>query len=92
MKKRAFTLIIALIVCLHAQAFKTEFIEVNFSNGSVTYKGETYELIEVRNNVRHRHREVSYYCITEDARSVVFRLFVRDNGQFFKLLKFNSVK
>ena len=80
---------LALITC---NAFETHFMSVDFDKMQLTHKGKTYELIEVRNNIKNRHREVSYYCITGDARSVVFRLFVRDNGQFFKLMKFNSAK
>lgn len=90
--KKVFLLLIALCLCLKASAFKTEFIEVNFLDSLVIYKGITYELVEVKNNIKNRHREISYYCIADDARSVVFRLFVRDNGQFFKLLKYNSIK
>lgn len=56
------------------------------------YKDKVYELVEIRNRVKHHHREITYLCIDEDCKAVAFRLFVTDGGEYMKLQKFNSKK
>lgn len=90
--KRALIFILVIPYSICALAFKTHFVEVDFKTNQVTHNGQIYALIETKQQVKTFHREINYYCISESCGSIVFRLYVNDNGKITRFIKFNSKK
>lgn len=84
-----FFTLLALMTC---NAFETHFMSVDFEKMQLIYRDKVYELVEIRNRIKHHHREITYLCIDENCKSVVFRLFFIDGGEYMKLQKYNSKK
>lgn len=92
MKRFFITILFTLLTLMTCNAFKIRFMSVDFEKMQLIYKNKVYELVEIRNKVKHHHREITYLCIDEDCKAVAFRLFVTDGGEFMRLQKFNSKK
>lgn len=94
MRKIKTLFIIMLLAAVNpASAFKTDFMEVNFATSTLSHNGKNFELVEIKSKVKRNHREINYYCLSDDnLTAVVFRLLVSDNGKFLKLIKYTSKK
>lgn len=90
---RIFLLSMFLALSFSARAFKTDLLAVDFNTNRLLYKGKNFELVEIKSKVKRNHREINYYCLSDDnLTAVVFRLLVSDNGKFLKLIKYTSKK
>lgn len=93
MQTKALIIIIMLLAAVNpASAFKTDFMEVNFATSTLSHNGKNFELVEIKSKVKRNHREINYYCLSDNLTAVVFRLLVSDNGKFLKLIKYTSKK
>lgn len=90
--KRILVLILLIYISISSFAFKTQLIEVDFTNNKVYYKDKIYELVECTSKQKRYHREVTYRCIDDsNCNAIIFRIYA-DDKKLIKLQFYKSKK